>query len=313
MTTILLGPQRFTTTVGTMVRSLDVEGPIAMVNSGWEERESDDAELADHLDGRGVNLRLYRRAFELLRAEPQLRAVVLDHRSRHDELRAFYGIRLQSAWDTVFAVRHRTSRHGIGEGAERSALQALRDVDDWYAWEVARLVEQTAVSDVVRGSAALAAHRAEVAELLASSAAVVVAGGHIGLLMETLRLFAVSIPATTPVVAWSAGAMAVCDPVVLFHDFAPHGVTAPEVHDRGLGRVRGVVPLPHARRRLDLDDRDRMAVFAARFPAHRLVPLDAGTVIRLGAGSADAEGRALLPEGTRVLTTAGTLVTEGAA
>ncbi|MFM6847635.1 MAG: hypothetical protein ACKOVB_00840, partial [Terrabacter sp.] len=62
-----------------------------------------------------------------------------------------------------------------------------------------------------------------------------------------------------------------------------------------------------------LDDRDRMAVFAARFPAHRLVPLDAGTVIRLGAGSADAEGRALLPEGTRVLTTAGTLVTEGAA
>jgi hypothetical protein len=106
--------------------------------------------------------------------------------------------------------------------------------------------------------------------------------------------------------------MAMCDPVVLFHDFAPQGVTAPEVHDRGLGRLRGVVPLPHARRRLALDDREHMAVFAARFPAHRLVPLDAGTVVRFGPGSTGSDGRVVVPDGTRVVSTEGALVTVGA-
>ena len=66
MTTILLGPQRFTTTVGATVRSLGLDGPIAMINSGWEERESEDAELAGHLDGRGVNLQLHHRMMDVL-------------------------------------------------------------------------------------------------------------------------------------------------------------------------------------------------------------------------------------------------------
>ena len=313
MTTILLGPQRFTTTVGPTVRSLDLDGPIAMVNAGWEERESDDDELGGHLDGRGVNLRLYRRGVELLTDDPALRAVVLEHRARHGELRAFYGIRLQSAWDTVFAVRHRTSRHGVSAGAERSALQALRDVDDWYLYEVARLVAETAATDAMRESAELARHRAEVAASLSGAAGVVIAGGHVGILMETLHLFEVTIPATTPVVAWSAGAMAVCDPVVLFHDFAPHGVTAPEVHDRGLGRLRGIVPLPHARRRLTLDDRARMAVFADRFPSHALLPLDDGTVVRFDGEDGGRAGRATPPEGARVLRHDGTIGAWGAA
>ena len=69
MTTILLGPQRFTTTVGATVRSLGLDGPIAMINSGWEERESEDAELAGHLDGRGVNLQLHHRMMDVLQKD----------------------------------------------------------------------------------------------------------------------------------------------------------------------------------------------------------------------------------------------------
>ncbi len=300
MTTILLGPQRFTTTAQPTLRSLGTDGPVAMVNAGWEEREADDAELNGVLDGRGVNLRLYQRSVELLASERELRRAVLDHRERHAELRAFYGLRLQSAWDTVFAVRRRTSRHGIAEAALRSAMQALRDVDDWYAYEVARVVAVTAESDPVRGCEALARHRREVAETLAGAAAVVIAGGHVGILMETLRLLEVTLPAGTPVIAWSAGAMAICDPVVLFHDFAPHGVTAPEVHDRGLGRLRGIIPLPHARRRLTLEDREHMSVFADRFPAHHLLPLDDGTIVRFGEDVTSTR-RVDPPEGARVV------------
>jgi peptidase E len=302
VTTILLGPQRFTTTVQPTLRSLLTDGPVAMINSGWEEREADDGELNGLVDGRGVNLRLYQRSIEVLAAERELRLAVLEHRARHAELRAFYGLRLQSAWDTVFAVRRRTSQHGLAEAAQRSAMQALRDVDDWYAYEVARVVEVTAESATVRDCQALGRHRREVAEALAGAAAVVVAGGHVGILMETLRLLEVAIPAQTPVIAWSAGAMAICDPVVLFHDFAPQGVTAPEVHDRGLGRLHGIIPLPHARRRLTLEDRERMSVFADRFPAHHLVPLDDGSVVRFGDDLAIPNGRVDPPEGARVIT-----------
>ncbi|AXG15028.1 Type 1 glutamine amidotransferase-like domain-containing protein [Intrasporangium calvum] len=316
VTTVLLGPQRFTTTVQTVLRSLPVDGPVAMVNAGWEEREADDAELAGLLDHRGVNLRLYQRAVEVLASDRALRRVALEHRTAHAELRAFYGIRLQAAWDTVLAVRRRTSRPstpGVAEGALRSALQALRDVDDWYAFEVGRIVAATAASDAVRSSAVLARHRGEVAETLAGASVVVLAGGHVGVLMDTVRLLEVALPAGTPVIAWSAGAMAVCDPVVLFHDFAPQGVTAPEVHDRGLGRLRGVIPLPHARRRLALDHHERMAVFAERFAGHRLVPLDDGTVLRFVAptdGSGHGPGGVMdPPEGARVLGRDGTVRT----
>lgn len=311
MTTILLGPQRFTTTVGPVLRALDAEGPVALVNPGWEEREADDAELRAVADDRGVNLRLYQRGVELLSADRALRIAVLEHRARQAELRTFYGIRLEAAWDAVFAVRRRSSREGLGPSADRSAMQALRDVDDWYAYEVARLVDETAATDAVQASAGLAEQRGEVADLLAGSGAVVLAGGHVGILMETLRLFAVSLPADVAVIAWSAGAMAVCDPVVLFHDFAPHGVTAPEVHDRGLGRLRGIIPLPHARRRLALDDRGRMAVFAQRFPAHHLLPLDDGTIVRFEHEAATPDGRARPPEGARILSHGGTVVTWG--
>ncbi|MDC5696349.1 peptidase E [Intrasporangium calvum] len=315
MTTILLGPQRFTTTAQAVLRSLSVDGPVAMVNAGWEEREVDDAELDGVLDHRGFNLRLYQRAVEVLAADRALRRAVLEHRACHAELRAFYGLRLQAAWDTVLAVRRRPSRlatDDVRDGAVRSAMQALRDVDDWYAYEVARIVEGTATSDVVRSSEALARHREEVAEAIAAASVVVLAGGHVGILMETLRLLDVSVPAEKPVIAWSAGAMALCDPVVLFHDFAPQGVTAPEVHDRGLGRLRGIVPLPHARRRLALDDRERMTVFAERFPAHHLLPLDDGTVLRFEATPDRPDARVEPPEGARFIGRDGTVETWGA-
>jgi len=59
--THLLGPQRFLTTAGAVVRSLDIEGPVATITAGWEERESDDGELDTVLDGRSQNLRLFGR------------------------------------------------------------------------------------------------------------------------------------------------------------------------------------------------------------------------------------------------------------
>ena len=306
-TTILLGPQRFTTTVAAVVRSLDLPGRIAMINAGWEERESDDGELAGLLDGRGVNLRLHHRMIDVLTKDEHVAAAAIAFRDRQDELRAFYGIRLQSAVDTVYAVAHRTSLHGVGPDAVEAALTAVREVDRWYADELAELYRSAWAEAPRQQSEAIGWHSGEIGAVLDECSAVVVAGGNVRTLLQTLRLFDVALPPDKPVVAWSAGAMALTDTVVLFHDHTPHGVTAAEVHDTGLGRLPGVIALPHAKRRLDLDDHQRMAAFARRFPDHRLALLDDGVVLRFPDGVTD------LPEGARFVDHAGRVSVAGAA
>ncbi len=305
-TTILLGPQRFTTTVGSTVRALGVAGRIAMVNSGWEERESDDGELAGHLDGRGVNLRLHHRMMDVLTKDRHFAAAAIAFRDRMDELRAFYGIRLQAAIDAVHAVAHRTSIHAVGPVAEEAALEAVREVDRWYAAELDELYRSVRATAPLDESGTIGWHRGEIGAVLDECEAVVIAGGNVRTLLRTLRVFDVELRPEQSVVAWSAGAMALTDEVVLFHDYTPHGITAAEVHDRGLGRLPGVVALPHAKRRLRLDDHERMSVLARRFADHRLLLLDDGAVVRFADGATD------LPAGARVLDRTGHVSVVGA-
>jgi hypothetical protein len=118
-----------------------------------------------------------------------------------------------------------------------------------------------------------------VAAMLRDSSALVVAGGHVGVLADVLHLFNVAAFVGSTVIAWSAGAMALTDRIVLFHDRAPQGPGHPEVYGSGLSLLRDVVLLPHARARLLLDDGPRMTVLARRFGPARCVPLEAGNRI----------------------------------
>jgi len=103
------------------------------------------------------------------------------------------------------------------------------------------------------------------------------------------------------VVAWSAGAMAITERVVLFHDRAAHGSAQTEVLDEGLAVVRGVVALPHARRRLRIDDALRMSVLARRFAPPICLVLDDGVTVELGAEH-------VVPDDARIVTSDGRLV-----
>jgi hypothetical protein len=317
-TTVLLGPQRFMTTAGTTLRALEVEGPVATITAGWEEREDQDDELNTVLDGRGRNLRLHHRLFDVLDKDERFAAAALTFRDRHDELLSFYRLRLEGALQTVYAVQRRSSAHGTAEAALTDAIHAVRRLDDWYSTELKSLYREIDARAPAAESEVIAWHRGELAGMLADSAALVITGGHVGMLLRTLRLFALPISDELPVIAWSAGAMALTSRVVLFHDHAPQGSQEAEVYDRGLGRVPGVIALPHARRRLRLDDRARCAVLARRFPDHRLLLLDDGTSAVFGSGGepvAEPAGTAygLLPHGVRVLTHDGVVQEVGAA
>lgn len=306
--TVLLGPQRFTQNVGSALAALEVDGPVAVINPGWEEREDDDGELDQAVGGRAANLRLHHRMFDVIAKDKRFAAAALQFRDRHDELLDFYRIRLSHALSAVYACQRRTSRRGIGALAEVDAIDTVRAVDGWYLEQLDSIYGDFDERAGREDSELIGWHRGEIGAILDSAAAVVLPGGHVGVLLRALRLFEVRLPPDTPVLAWSAGAMALTDAVVLFHDFSPQGSGAAELHGPGLGRLPGLVCLPHARRRLDLDDQPRMRALARRFPGHELVLLDDGTSLSIPAAAAGVGGRRTqLPGGARTLTADGTV------
>jgi hypothetical protein len=290
---ILLGPQRRPTLDG-VVRSLFPGGVparrVATITAGWQEREPDDAELSGYLGG-AVNLGLYRRWLDVQDRDPEYSAGARRLAGTLAELQDLYLLRLDYALRAVYAVQRRTAS---GE-AVPDAVAAVRELDTGHLRRVngARLefFDRLAPHD----RPVIAEHRAEVSAVLDGAAALVVAGGHVGVLAEVLHLFNVAAALNgAPVIAWSAGAMALTDRIVLFGDRSPQGPGHAEVHGSGLSLLRDVVLLPHARSRLLLDDTARMAVFARRFGPARCVPLEAGTRIDVSADGA-------WPPGVRVL------------
>ena len=105
--TTLLGPQR-RPTLDRVLSSLDVGGPVAVVNAGWQERESDDAELDALTGGRSVNLRLHARWMDVLLRDPEYADAEREHRLMLDELRQLYLVRLASALQAVSTVAQRS-------------------------------------------------------------------------------------------------------------------------------------------------------------------------------------------------------------
>jgi len=297
---ILLGPQR-RPTVDFVVRSLGLAGPFATVTAGWQEREPDDGELSTVLGGRVVKLELYRRWLDVQERDPEYAAAERALQGMVAELQDLYLLRLDYALQAVYALQRRAQTDQLGgtltEHIAEPVAEAVTAVRELDAAHLAHLNE-------VRGEffarlrphdrPVIAEHRAAVAGLLGEAAALVMAGGHVGVLADVLHLFNVAAVLRSPVIAWSAGAMALADRIVLFGDRSPHGPGHAEVYGSGLSITREVVLLPHARARLLLDDTPRMAVFAQRFAPARCVPLEAGTRVEFS-------GDGGLPPGTRVL------------
>jgi hypothetical protein len=125
-----------------------------------------------------------------------------------------------------------------------------------------------------------------------------IAGGHVGMLLNCLKLFVVDLPTQLPVVAWSAGAMSLTERVVLYNDRGPSGVIGSEVWDRGLGRAPRIVAMPHARRRLQMNDPSVLRVLVRRFGDARCLLLDDGATVSLGPnGELPAEARIISDDG----------------
>jgi len=300
----LLGPQRRPTLEG-VVAALYPEGPIATITAGWQEREGDDAELGRLLASRDVNLRLHARWLDVQERDPEFAAGERRLAGLLGELQDLYLLRLDHALQAVYAVARRGGDR-LRPGVLAEAIETVRELDAAHLLRAGALRGEFYQGLAPHDRAVIAGHRAEVAGLLGDAAALVMAGGHVGVLADALHLFNVAAALRCPVIAWSAGAMALAERIVLFHDRSAHGPGHPEIFGSGLSVLHGAVPLPHARARLLLDDTPRMAVFARRFAPARCVLLENGT--RLDVGS-DGD----FPPGARVLATDGHVTTLEAA
>jgi predicted GNAT family N-acyltransferase len=290
----ILGPQRPEPNLAEVLRSVDARGPIVAITAGWRHDERHDQALREVV-GPGVEvIPLYSWFDDAHRAAPAVSGPHRAHQRSIRQLKALHRLRLRGALNTARRLAARAAQgevHAAGELEDALATVAALDL---------RFADQVrAINDSRRGEHAPWRHpvtrryRDRAAVQLGQAGTVLIAGGHIGVLMSRMEFFGVPAMLRAAhergalIVGWSAGAMALTDRVVLFHDDTPEGPGDPEVFGPGIGLWPGVVVLPHARTRLNLKDEARVALMARRFaPAtcvgmenrSRLARLEDGTL-----------------------------------
>ena len=266
---LLLGPQRLQPTLAQAVESLGLHGRIAAVTAGWEEREGEDHELSAHLGGRSFNLKIWERGEDVYARDRELHLAV---RERNEQLRVaqeLYQLRLGH----LVAAAREILRKGLPMGFQKtyaaeldSAIESVRVLDREHLARIREQNEEFYQRWKPWERDLIARHREQLARMLAEAELLCIAGGHVMVLLRRLRLFGVlELLERQPIIAWSAGAMVVSERVVLFHDDPPQGAGSAEVAELGLSACTGVVPLPHADKRLELGDRERVSLFVRRF------------------------------------------------
>lgn len=281
----MLGAQRFDPTLGARVAAEGIRGKFATITAGWQERESEDADLVAHLGGHVVKLELHARAEQVFHDDPGLAG---GHRARQDTLRAmqdFYRLRLERALDAERAVREAPGPEAVREEARLDCIQTLRDLDAWHLEQCARVRADFDARYRPFERLAVRRQQAILARLIEGCEAVAIAGGHIAVLTNRLLMFDLAtLIGERTVFAWSGGAMALGERIVLFHERAPQRDGTCEVLDHGLGMVPGVVVFPAPEDRLRLDRPERVGLKAARFePAQCLAfPANSSVVWRDG-------------------------------
>ncbi|CAN5831717.1 hypothetical protein BH11MYX2_BH11MYX2_28150 [soil metagenome] len=273
----LLGPQSGTPDVGAVVKELGIKGPVALVRAGYQERESDDAEVVAALGVPSVNLTLHARGNDVFKNAAEFTTAYGARQQRLRHMQGFYHTRLEGTEEAAKRISLRYVEPELLAQEEKVSVDQYRYMDHDH---IERCQAVRAGFDKAWPTAKVelvAKHRREVRDLMARCEALVITGGHVASLLNRLQLFdVISAFGDRPIIAWSAGAMVLTDRIVLFHDYPPYGSDIAQVLDAGFGLVPGYVVLPDARRRINLEATAGIQRFARRMAPATCVAMDHG-------------------------------------
>lgn len=297
---ILLGPQSPTANLRQAVDSIDAEGPVVVITAGWRDSEGEIQELREDIGRPVEDLMLYQRAEEIFAREPDLLEMKRERQEQLRELQGLYRIRLSPTIAAVRRLMRTRADPKLLLLEQRAAIAQLRALDRHHLRRIMAIHREFDLRRAGIHIPLATAQRDALHRQVEQAGLVLIAGGHVAVLLNRIRLFRLGeLLAQKPVIAWSAGAMALSDRIVLFHQKAPQGKSDAEVLDAGLGIVRQRVLLPHARTRLDWNNRKRLALFCRRFAPASCCTLDNGSMIRL------QDNRVVSATGSSVLTRTG--------
>lgn len=277
---VVLGPQRLHTTLPEVVQELGLSGGIALITAGWQERESEDEELRAALGEReGIeNLHVHGRCERVYELDQELFQA---HRRRQDELRTLQQLHRVRLDDMLSCTRRLLRWEGelsVLDPEREDAIRMVRALDQHHLKRILEVHQRFEEEWQFQHRLAVIEEHEYIKELLSQCDTVAIAGGHVAVLLNRMRMLNLApLLEGKNLLLWSAGAMALSQSIVLFHDSPPQGKGNPEVLDAGLGLLPDLVPLPHAKRRLRLDDPIRISLFARRFAPALCVALDEGS------------------------------------
>lgn len=277
---VLLGPQQLKQSLGAAVKLLGREGPIALVTAGWQEREDQDEELPTQLGRECRNLKLYERGEQVFREDPDFAKA---HRARQDQLRQiqeYYRLRLERTFDAAIDIDRKAQGSDMAADELRLSFEQIRRIDAEHLDRVTALREAYEVQTHPLERPSIARHRKELQEVLAGVGTLAIAGGHVAVLLNRLRMFGLKeLLGDHHLIAWSGGAMVTGGRVVLFHESPPEGAGISEVLELGLQLHSGVLPLPNPKLRLKLDSTFRVGWMSRRHAPLKCVAMDQGELV----------------------------------
>lgn len=277
----LLGPQYPTPCLRDCLDAMAVRGPLLAITAGWQEREGEIEELRAHVGRELTDLGLYVRAEHVYAEDPALASAYRERQAVLQEMQSLYRLRLAALKNVAQELHALDGDSPALRLARRAALGDVRKLDRQHLAATVREHASFTREWHPARRASLVPHVSAMKREIERASAVLIAGGHVAVLLNRMRLFGLgALLRTRPLLAWSAGAMAVSERVVVFHDRTAQGVSPAEVLDAGLGLVGGVVALPHAHARLALDDPRRVQTFARRFAPDLCLALEFGSYAR---------------------------------
>ncbi len=298
----LLGPQRPIVNIDLAFNALGDGGPAAVVSAGWQDAEGDIKEVQEIAARPLIDLHLYQRAEDVLASEAGLQELYRERQNRLQELQRLYRLRLRQSMLAARRLLRVDGDPAVVQHEQRHAIAQQRALDRHHLQRIAAIHKEFDTRVANERLPKLREHAKEIAHVFAGCQSVVITGGNVAVLLNRLRLFDVgSIIKTKHIVAWSAGAMALTDRVVLFHDNTPQGRRDAEVFEQGLGIVNDIVLLPDAKHRLDVSDKIHVALFCRRFAPTNCFTLNSGSLLRFD------DGRVIGAEDVRRLSRSGAL------